>query len=435
MSQRDKLLTPTHIVALQKITQAITGLGTALMVAHFLSPEEQGYFYTMGSLLSSYIIFDLGLSSYLLQRSAELSRDLTIDRFGNISPEGKQRDEFLAFSYWVFKWYRNAGIIAFIVMAPIGVWVLSHNTNATIGSNWIWPWMVIVTAIAINMPTIGFFAVLEGTGAICQTYLLRIAHYATGATLAWGLIAIGHGLYAQALPVMSTVFVCYVWFFYRYRTIYSRLLTAQTKHINCIVLPHIKYTASIWLFNYIFLNIPVILSFVLGDVVSSGKLGLSIIIANVGGAVAMASVTAKIPKIIQNIDAGLQDLAEGMFITALKKFGWLYLTGSCVLVLVAKVSVTPGFPSRLLNPVDLSLLLLAFAGFHVLNACNTYLRALGNNALSKKMLPTIIFTIPIVMYLNNVGSSATVIWMLCVISINLVFLSNTAKDPSERFNV
>lgn len=428
MSLLNKLFSATHIVALQKITQAITGLGTALMVAHFLSPEEQGYFYTMGSLLSSYIIFDLGLSSYLLQRSAELSSSLTIDRFGNISPEGKERDNFLAFNYWVFKWYRNAGIIAFIVMAPIGVWVLSHNANATISSDWLWPWMVIVTAIAINMPTIGFFAVLEGTGAIFQTYLLRIAHYATGATLAWGLIAAGHGLYAQALPVMSTVFVCYGWFFYKYRTIHSGLRTTQTKHINRIVLPHIKYTASIWLFNYIFLNIPVILSFVLGDIISSGKLGLSIIIANVGGAVAMASVTAKIPNIIQNIDAGFQDIAEGMFITALKKFGWLYLTGSCIVVLAAQVSMASGFLSRLLNPVDLLLLLLAFAGFHVLNACNTYFRALGNNGLSKKMLPTILLTIPIFLFLNNFGVPVTIIWMLCVISINFLFLYNTFRD-------
>ena len=64
------LTAPAHIVALQKSIQAATGLVTAILVTIFLSPEEQGYFFTMGSLLSSYTLLDLGLSSLLIQVSA-----------------------------------------------------------------------------------------------------------------------------------------------------------------------------------------------------------------------------------------------------------------------------------------------------------------------------------------------------------------------------
>lgn len=377
----NKLFTPAHIVALQKITQAITGLGTALMVAHFLSPEEQGYFYTMGSLLSSYIIFDLGLSSYLLQRSAQLSHGLTVDSNGNIYPPGTQRDEFIAFAHWVFKWYRNTGAVAMLILAPLGVWVLTQNSGNDIKPNWLYPWLLIAVAVGINMPTIGIFAVLEGSGRIKETYLLRIAHYILGGALAWCAIGLGNGLYAQAFPILTTALACYAWLFYRYRHILRNQLPTANSNIRKLILGQIKYTSSIWLTNYIFLNAPVILSFISGDVISSGQLGLSIILANVGGAVAMSAFTAKLPEIIHLIEENKNEQAEAALVKSLKAFLVLYSIGSMALVTLVNCLGFAIF-TRLLDPISLTLLLASFAGFHIFNTLIIYHRAKGSNTLA-----------------------------------------------------
>lgn len=383
MSLLGKLFSATQIVALQKITQAITGLGTALMVAHFLSPEEQGYFYTMGSLLSSYIIFDLGLSSYLLQRSAQLSHGLTIAKDGTIYPGGGKRDEFLTFLQWTFNWYRNTGAIAMFILLPVGIWVLSQNIGEKDASDWVLPWLLISGAIAVNMPTIGLLAVLEGSGRVSETYLIRTAHYALGAALAWCAIALGHGLYAQAFPIIATAFACYSWFLYRYRHILRK--TNQTKISNPrnLILGQLKYTASIWLTNYIFLNAPVILSFIYGEVVSSGQLGLSIIIANVGGAIAMSSFTAKLPLMITNMGSGNYPAATKELQFALKKFFKIYASGSLAIILL---KYNTDFLSRILEIDELIILLIAFASFHASNAIILYLRACGKNTSNYTIL-------------------------------------------------
>jgi O-antigen/teichoic acid export membrane protein len=422
MTLRDKLFTPTHIVALQKITQAITGLGTALLVAHFLSPEEQGYFYTMGSLLSSYIIIDLGLSSYLLQRAAELSSGLTIDRLGNIKPEGKQRDELLSFTHWVFKWYRNAGIIAFLVMTPIGLWVLSHDSNVAISPKWLWPWMLIVSAIAINMPTIGFFAVLEGTGKIRETYLLRIAHYIIGAILAWGLIGSGNGLYAQAFPIIATVLVCYAWFFFKYKTILNQSSKLDAKNVSRSIFPHLKFTASIWLSNYTFLNAPVIFSFVTGDIISSGQLGLSIILANIGGAIAMAPITARIPRIIKLLSLDKKKEANTAIRRGLVRFSILFGVGALLLIIAIILGINDRFFSRLINPTDLCLLLITFALFNITNVNISIARAMGNNTLAICSLPIIIAIIPASLTFMSLGSTGIVLAMF--LSITPLFIGS-----------
>lgn len=417
----NKLFTPTHIVALQKITQAITGLGTALMVAHFLSPEEQGYFYTMGSLLSSYIIFDLGLSSYLLQRSAQLSHGLTADSNGNIYPPGTQRDEFIAFAHWVFKWYRNTGALAMLILAPLGVWVLTQNSGNDIKPNWLYPWLLIAVAVGINMPTIGIFAVLEGSGRIKETYLLRIVHYALGAALAWCAIWLGNGLYAQAFPILTTALACYAWLFYRYRHILRNHLPTADSNTRKLIIGQVKYTASIWLTNYIFLNVPVILSFISGDVISSGQLGLSIILANVGGAVAMSAFTAKLPEIIHLIEENKTEQAEATLFKSLKTFLLSYSIGSLALVTLVNF-LGFGIFSRLLDTILLASLLASFAGFHIFNALIIYHRAKGSNTLA---IPTLILACFIILGGTLVGfmSAIGVIASMCLFSTLGVLIS------------
>lgn len=430
MSLLANLFTPTHIVALQKITQAITGLGTALMVAHFLSPEEQGYFYTMGSLLSSYVVFDLGLSSYLLQRSAQLSHGLTTDSNGNIYPPGIQRDEFIRFAHWVFKWYRNTGVVATLILAPLGIWALTQNSGDEIKPYWFFPWLLIAGAVGINMPTIGILAVLEGSGRIKETYLLRIAHYALGGALAWCSILLGIGLYAQVFPILATALACYGWIFYRYHHILRNRLPTTNSKIKKLILGQVKYTACIWLTNYIFLNAPVILSFVTGDVIASGQLGLSIILANVGGAVAMSAFTAKLSETIQLIKENKTKQAEATLYKSMKAFLLLYSSGSLALVALVNF-VELGIFSRLLDTISLALLLASFAGFHIFNALIIYHRAKGSNA---QAIPSLLLACCIIISGALMGSFSTfgILVSMFTFSISTVLIFWTKKNKNKN---
>ena len=56
-------IAPSQVVFLQRGVQAGSGLITLLLVVRCLSAEEQGYYYAIGSLLSGYALFDLGLAN------------------------------------------------------------------------------------------------------------------------------------------------------------------------------------------------------------------------------------------------------------------------------------------------------------------------------------------------------------------------------------
>ena len=58
------------MVLAQRSWQAVAGVITLAFVAHFLTPVEQGYFYTLASIAALPMARDMGLSTVLVQFAA-----------------------------------------------------------------------------------------------------------------------------------------------------------------------------------------------------------------------------------------------------------------------------------------------------------------------------------------------------------------------------
>src|SRR5579864_6487677 len=69
---------------LARLWSSAAGLVTVALIARFLSPAEQGYYYTFGSLVALQIIFELGFSFVILQMACHESASLTIAPDGTI---------------------------------------------------------------------------------------------------------------------------------------------------------------------------------------------------------------------------------------------------------------------------------------------------------------------------------------------------------------
>ena len=57
---------------------SLAGLITVALIARFLSPAEQGYYYTFGSLVALQIVFELGFSFVILQMASHERAELSI---------------------------------------------------------------------------------------------------------------------------------------------------------------------------------------------------------------------------------------------------------------------------------------------------------------------------------------------------------------------
>jgi len=385
------LTAPAHIVALQKTIQAGTGFITAILVTIFLSPEEQGYFFTMGSLLSSYTLLDLGLSSLLIQVSARYFSGLEWGKNGEVSPANIQKSNFLALVHWTVRWYTFAGF-ATLILAPIG-YAYFYFAKTTDHVAWQLPWAAIVLSIAISMPGIGFLAILEGTGRIKATYALRIAHYILGALMAWTLLLSGKGLFAQAMAPVAIAVVVFYWV----KTQYGLLIKACLHEESSFswkrdLWPQHKRVAITWFSNYLFLHIPTPVVFYFVGAKAAGQMGLSMTVANVLGAISMSWVTAITPRLTTLVAQGKLVEGRALFRRGLLIALLLLLLGSIFFVGLAMLVQGNNFAVRILSPSHLALLFLVFIGFHTLNALSIYFRAFKQEPFA---VPNLLTTVTI----------------------------------------
>lgn len=382
-----------HLVAFQKVIQAITGLLTALLVTNFLTLNEQGYFYTIGSLLSSYILLDFGLSNLLVQDSARYfsalkwSPDNTV-----ISANNQGKSAFLSLANWTLRWYAKLGVLSLILM-PIGFFYFSY-AKTTDAVAWKLPWIAVVCSLGLSMPAIGFLAVLEGADKIRDTYVVRIVHYLIGATLAWMLLMMGHGLYAQSMAPLAIAIIVYIWIWTQFKPFIKEALTHQVPFPwKTDLLPQQKQVGVSWLSNYLFLHVPVPIVFYFSGSADAGRMGLSMVIANVSCAMAMSWVTAVTPQLSSLVAKNKAAETKVAFEKAFGISAVLLFLGILVFFLINSTFQASPMAQRILPPLQTLLVFITFAAFHSMNALIVYFRAFRKEPLA---IPNLIATLLIV---------------------------------------
>lgn len=379
-------MSPGLVVFLQKSLQACFGCITALLVALYLSPEDQGYYYTMGSLLSGYVFLDLGLSTLLVQVSARMMSGLQISSAGVVTPQGEGRTAFFSMVHWAQRWYVRASMIA-LILIPLG-WLYFSRAQSGVQMHWFLPWILIVVAVSLSMRALPMCSIVEGAGRVAEVYWVRIAHYALGALLAWGLLVGGGGLYALAMAPLSIALVVRLWTSLRYPEL-IRVGAQQTPHgfdWKKLIWPLQRKVIISWLANYLFLNLPTLFVFYLGDAPAAGRLGLSIVVANILGSLAASWLISRTPEITRLLASSSSHTLRLRFLSefnrALLLMVFAYATawlGACFF------NATP-LAERILAPGELALLFATFIVFHSTAMLSIYFRAHGRELLAVPVL-------------------------------------------------
>ena len=411
-------LSPSHVIALQKGIQAGTGLITALLITIFLTPEEQGYFYTMGSLLSSYTLLDLGLSSLLVQICAKNFSKLHWTNHNDITPIGKPRLLFLDLIKKSMKWYFYAGITS-LLLIPIGIIYFSYSHIGQ-GIAWLGPWVIIILSLTISMPTIGLMAILEGSHRITEAYSIRSCQYVVGALFAWILLYTGYGLYALAMPPLAAFLLVTLWVQGKYRTLMKAVINVGDQFKWTLeVKPLHRKVALTWFSNYLFLHTPTPIIFYFLGSVKAGQFGLSMTIANVLASIGTSKVAAIIPRFSHLVEEGNQIDADTLF---MKNFWQSMLVCTCGAVIISVCTymlASNHIVSRLLPWNELGILMFSLVGFHGSNLMAAYFRAYGEEPMAKVNIYTMLCMLFLLCLLMN---EALFIYANLTLFIGVIFI-------------
>src|SRR5579871_1625081 len=105
---------------LARAWSSAAGLVTVALIARFLSPAEQGYYYTFGSLVALQIVFELGFSFVILQLASHERSHLAISPSLDISGDPVAHRRLASVIQKSVRWYSAAAILLAIFLLSAG---------------------------------------------------------------------------------------------------------------------------------------------------------------------------------------------------------------------------------------------------------------------------------------------------------------------------
>jgi hypothetical protein len=178
-----------------------SGLVTVLLISHFLSPAEQGYYYTFASLVALQVVFELGFSFVVLQLAAHESALLHIHSDGEISGNESAHSRLASILQKSVRWYSVAAILMAVVLVAVGFHFFSTHRQSSGTIAWKLPWICVVLAAIFTFLMDPVLSFLEGCGFVAQVARLRLVQAIGGTALGWMAFMQHHGLFAPAAVI------------------------------------------------------------------------------------------------------------------------------------------------------------------------------------------------------------------------------------------
>lgn len=358
----------------------LAGAINILLIARFLNPVEQGYFYTFSSLVALQAVFELGFSFVVLQLAAHESAHLKIEATGVISGDLVAHSRLASVLQKSVRWYTVAAILMAAGLLTIGHWFFTSHQHPSDRVSWSVPWMVISIATTLTFQMDPVFSFLEGCGFVSNVARLRFMQALTGTILAWSALFLHHGLFAPAALVTGQA-LAGVLFIYSKRTLLGGLLFRSTTDAK------VSWTTEIWPFQWrmavswicgyfvVPLFNPILFAF--RGAQEAGRMGMSTSIVSSLGILAFSWVNTK--------SSPFGSLIARRDYVSLDRLFFRSVIQSCVLLVAADFVViftflvaTPRFPqltARVLPIPLLAILMLTALCTHVVFCEAAYLRS------------------------------------------------------------
>ena len=371
---------------------SFAGLITLALIARFLSPAEQGYYYTFGSLIALQIVFELGFSFVVLQMASHERAHLQISPEGSISGDAVHLSRLASVLQKTIRWYSSAAVFLVVFLIIAGYRFFSaHNLSGT-SIHWQAPWFADAAAATCTFLLDPLLSFMEGCGFVSQVARLRFVQAAVGSALAWAALATHHGLFAPAATITGYGMVAAIWLLGHRSLLLPLLRFEPSQHrISWMkeVWPFQWRIAVSWLCGYFIFQLynPVLFAYK-GPVVA-GQMGMSLSLANALTAIAVSWINTKAAPFGALIAKRNYAQLDHLFFKALSQSLAVCVLGGLTLWAgVFYLNVTHSrLANRILDPVSLGILLVITTLNIIVAGEALYLRA---HKQEKLLVPSVL---------------------------------------------
>ncbi len=187
--------------------QISTALFTVFFIAKNLSPEEQGFYYTFGSIVALQVFFELGLTSIITQFVAHEASHLKLNSEFKMEGEALYRSRLSSLLKFCTKWYLIIAFLVFVALGTLGSIFFTKYSVEHKDIEWFLPWILLAIGTAFNLLLSPITAFLEGLGKVKEVAQLRFVQQIIHPIVVWGGLSIGGKLFVSGVDAFIRVFV------------------------------------------------------------------------------------------------------------------------------------------------------------------------------------------------------------------------------------
>ena len=371
-------LSALRVTALQRVVTGGMGVLGTLVIARYMAPAEQGYYYTFASFFFLQMLFELGFSFALVNLVAH-ERAHVLGNPGDRAALGRYAG-VLRVGIVVGG---LAGAAALLIIPAVG-WVFFAYAPPATGGNvqWQMPWLLSAFALCLLIPTQFVWALLEGSDRIASVAWIRLTQDGLGQLGFWLALYLGLGLFAAVVFMGIRVGVAYAAMTWSGCRELLRLAWLHRRENF-----HLDWRTEVWPFQA---KIAVsslagyLMSYTLNPILFrlygpeyAGRWGMTYTLLAAALSFSLLWVSTSVPRLCGLLARQKGEAAWGQFKGAARR-GLLVYCGLVVAFLVLVFFTATYFPAlrlRLLPMADIVWLILAMLGTYLIMAMNYFVRA------------------------------------------------------------
>lgn len=429
---------------LGKGVAVFTTVLTVFFLARYLSPEEQGYYYTFASILSIQIFFELGLNNIITQFVAHEFSYLNMD--GNyLIGDIQHQSRLSSLLRFCVKWYSIFAVVLLLALLIAGISFFQKYSDASLPITWKIPWLLLAVSSVINFLISPINAYMQGLGKVKEIARIRFVQQIILPIIVWGGLMIGAKLFVSGLNVLGGLLIN-IYMFKKSSfdkiliNIWNDLGTDSVAYMKEIF-PYQWKIALSWISGYFTFQLFNPVLFTVEGSVAAGKMGMTISAANAIQAVLLSWINTKVPLFSGLIEQKEYKKLDAIFIANLKR---IMLLGSVLfLFLVIFVYMLQrnnfgnygqSLGNRFLPISTLCLMSIAMFAQVLVTAWATYLRCyLQEPYLINSVVMGILSLVSAFVLGSHWGTMGLSLGYFAIQSISVIWAFNIYKNKRKEY--
>lgn len=283
-----------------KCLQMTTAAFSVLFIAKFLSPNEQGYYFTFGSIVAIQVFFELGLTSIVTQFVAHEASHLQISA-KSIDGDDYFKSRLASLLKICSRWYSLISIVLFFVIFFAGFIFFTYFNKDESNVEWFRPWLLLAIGTVINFFTTPIISIVEGLGKVKEIAKFRMVLFVVQPFVLCGGLWLGLDLYVLGLDVICRslimlILICVSPIFNILQNLWTINITERVSY-KAEIFPYQWRIAVSWISGYFIFQLFNPVLFVTEGPTVAGQMGLTMQALNALLALTLAWVHTKVPRL------------------------------------------------------------------------------------------------------------------------------------------